>query len=147
MKFFLCCCGLLFFCLFAEAEDAFKMQKIEGGYSIRIPSNMRVSVNDSAEDFLIYNISEENKIILRLYIGNHPSEQKYVHPAKKSKTVIAGYKADVIRWVKGIGISDGEVRIRLLRGAGWPIFAQFKYTDLASDQEEVAQEIINSFSK
>lgn len=135
-------------CLAGDGLDM-KIEKLEGGYSVRVPNEIKITHISPVEDFVLYSMSNSHgKVLLQIYIGNHPKvfAEHAGHIAQSTK-LVGGFPATLRQWLCDKKLSCGDVRIQLLDGEGWPSFAHMSYKNLSRSELAIIQEIIASFTK
>lgn len=136
-------------CLRCLAADEMKdhTENLEGGYCILVPNGAKVNHVSPVEDFIVYTVKDaNNRVILQIYIGNHP-QSSTGNPSIETTGVIGGFSATSRKWIDDKSLFFGEVRISLLSGNGWPMFAHMSYGGLSRKDFDSAEKIIQSFKK
>ena len=135
---------------FSSELSRTKLEKLDGGYVIAVPMQVRVEQVGDVEDFSLYRLTDtQGKVLLTIYLGNAPQPVEDVgSEAIRTDVKIGRFTATSIKWTNETGLHNEDIRIRLLeRKGGWPSMAHIAYRDLPKDDEVMVREVIRSFSR
>jgi hypothetical protein len=132
--------------LSVAAPESIKTEQIEGGFVISIPRVAVVTSESPVEDFIIYRVHVKGeKVILSLYIGNHPMKRSVPYVASTSDGLLGGMSTNFAKWQSPHNHYHGDARVKLGEGKGWPSIAHFFYSDNTVEEAKAADQIIRSF--
>jgi len=142
--FFIVTCALLSSAVSggtSMAQD--KRVKFEA-FTIDVPGDIKVTKQAPVEDFELISFSRDKKVILTVYVGNHPSFPTAA--MKGSKNEIRESKllnAYIVTEWKGVTLLRKEIRIRL--GREWPAFLHFfSGAELTRTEAGIVEKMLSS---
>lgn len=126
---------------------AVKVERLDGGYSIRVPASVLIAQASTVSDFALYKLtSPSGKQLLSIYLGNFPGD-KVSAPEGSTSTEgsIGGHTAMSHRWSAKPGTFSGITLIRLGTDGHWPMYARLVFEGLSGNDSKVAEDVVRSF--
>jgi hypothetical protein len=145
----LCCLTALFSAHVAAPaaqEAATRTERLEGGYSVDLPTSLTLSPGNTMPDFVVYRVVDpRGKQLLLIYLGSAPDTRSSVPSnAVSSRTPVSGHPTTSERWTGTEGSYNGTTLIQL-KSDSWPRYAHITFTNLSKSESELAERILHSF--
>ena len=117
-------------------------------FSLAHPPKVQISKSSPVEDFVAYTFTLQEKVILSLYLGNHPSLSLQTSEGSEKETgQINGLSFESYRVKSNDGLQDKEVLIKFTSLREWPLYAHFRYSQLSAEVAQIADSIISSIQE
>jgi hypothetical protein len=129
-------------------EEALRMKQYEGQkFTLLIPERAKVAKSTPAVDFDLYVVKYENKVLLRVYVGNAPHFPPRGFPSKADKDERQEKAGVVVRSIRRQTTEyfSREVLMDMSKKVPeWPKFIHLWYQALPKKMAAVADTMIES---